>query len=298
MAQLPAQLGGAGGTLAAMVERSDVRVASRLPAEFAAALGLAPSVPWHTQRWPVTELGDALAQVIDAVALIANQVATLSRTEIGELAEGAGGGSSAMPQKRNPAKSVLIRSAAIHAPHLAATLHSAAAMFVDERPDGAWHAEWPALRELLRLALGATANAAELVDRLKFDADAAARNLAATHGLIVSERLNAVVRDRVGAARLALIVGEAVDGGDLASLLRAEPALVGVDVAALLDPAQYTGLANELAVMPGPGDPAHPAGAAPAAAAHPAGEPDPAHSAADAPAVAPHPTDSPHQEAK
>lgn len=298
VAQLPAQLGGAGGTLAAMVERSDARVAARLAAEFAAALGLEASVPWHTQRWPVTELGDALAQVIDAVALIANQVATLSRTEIGELAEGAGGGSSAMPQKRNPAKSVLIRSAAIRAPHLAATLHSAAAMFVDERPDGAWHAEWPALRELLRLALGATANAAELVDGLKFDAAAAARNLAATHGLIVSERLNAVVRDRVGADRLAEIVGEAVDGGDLTELLRAEPALEGVDVDALLDPAQYTGLADELAVAPDEPDPAHPAGDAAAVPPHPAGEPDPAHPAADAPAAPPHPTDSPNQEAK
>ncbi len=92
------------------------------------------------------------------LGVLAADVATLSRTEIGELAEGTGGGSSAMPQKQNPTASVLVRSAAIRAPHLGATLHAAAAFAVDERPDGAWHAEWPTLRELLRLALGAAGN--------------------------------------------------------------------------------------------------------------------------------------------
>ncbi|MFX8719877.1 3-carboxy-cis,cis-muconate cycloisomerase, partial [Acinetobacter baumannii] len=67
-----------------------------------------------------------------------------------------------MPQKRNPAASVLVRSAALRAPQLAAPLHLAAAGAVDERPDGAWHAEWPALRELLRVALGAARTAAAL----------------------------------------------------------------------------------------------------------------------------------------
>ena len=67
-----------------------------------------------------------------------------------------------MPQKQNPVDAVLIRSAALRAPSLGATLHLAAALAVDERPDGAWHAEWPTLRELLRLALGASAHAEAL----------------------------------------------------------------------------------------------------------------------------------------
>ena len=64
-----------------------------------------------------------------------------------------------MPQKQNPVLSVLVRSAALQAPALAAQLHLAAANFNDERPDGAWHTEWPALRQLLRLALGAAGHA-------------------------------------------------------------------------------------------------------------------------------------------
>ena len=177
------------------------------PAAFAAELALAaPDAPWHTTRWPVTELGDALVQAIDAVAVIATDVATLGRTEIGELSEGVGGGSSAMPQKQNPAASVLIRSAALRAPQLGATLHLAAAFAVDERPDGAWHAEWPTLRELLRLALGATGTAARLVAGLQVDADAVARNLAATRGLIVAERLSLAVGPVIGKERVSQIV--------------------------------------------------------------------------------------------
>jgi 3-carboxy-cis,cis-muconate cycloisomerase len=246
-AALPAQLGGAGGTLASYVELYGADAAADLPAAFAAELTLAaPAAPWHTTRWPVTELGDALVQAIDAVGVIATDVATLGRTEIGELSEGAGGGSSAMPQKQNPAASVLIRSAALRAPQLGATLHLASALAVDERPDGAWHAEWPTLRELLRLALGATTSAARLVAGLQVDAEAVAHNLARTRGLISAERLSLVLTPLIGKERVSEIVASASAGQDLASRLRAEPELAHVDVDALLDPADYTGLASRL----------------------------------------------------
>src|SRR5687768_18506864 len=111
-----------------------------------------------------------------------------------------------MPQKQNPVDSVLVRSAAMRAPQLGATLHLASALAIDERPDGAWHAEWPTLRELLRLALGATANAQRLVEGLHVDTVAVARNLAATHGLIVAERLSLVLGPRIGPDGVAALV--------------------------------------------------------------------------------------------
>lgn len=238
--QLPAQLAGAGGTLASLAEIGGADAASALPAVFAARLGLAaPEHPWHTTRWPVTELGDALVQVADGLGVIAADVATLSRTEIAELAEGSTGGSSAMPHKRNPAASVLVRSAAIRAPHLGATLHTAAALAVDERPDGAWHAEWPALRELLRTVRGAAGTAAELVAGLRVDDAAVARNLAATGGLIVSERLAL----RLGGEALAEILRRSDAGEPLRDAVRA---VAGTDADELLDPAGYTGLAARL----------------------------------------------------
>ncbi|WP_052227065.1 lyase family protein [Microbacterium mangrovi] len=248
--ELPAQLGGAGGTLASFVEITGSSDAARdLVAAFARHAGLAAAdAPWHVTRWPVTELGDALVQSVDAVGKLAADVATLGRTEIGELAEGSGGGSSAMPQKQNPVASVLIRSAALRAPGLGSTLHLAAALAADERPDGAWHAEWPTLRELLRLALGASAHAASLADGLRFDADAAARNLAATGGLVLSERLSIVLGPVLGPDAVAGIVAEVGSGAVLADAVRRALAAgdADLDVAALLDPAGYTGLAASL----------------------------------------------------
>jgi 3-carboxy-cis,cis-muconate cycloisomerase len=257
--QLPAQLGGAAGTLAAVVADLGAERAATLPGAYAAELGLhAPEAPWHTTRWPITELGDALVQAVDAVGVLATDVATLARTEIGELVEASGGGSSAMPQKANPVAAVLIRSAALRAPQLGATLHLSAAFAVDERPDGAWHAEWPTLRELLRLALGATAHAAALAEGLTVDRDAVARNLALTRGLIVSERLGIVLVPLIGRERFAALIRDAAVA-DLGDLLRALPETEGPDVADLLDPAAYTGMTGEvvdgLAAAPRTGQP-------------------------------------------
>jgi len=241
---VPAQLGGAAGTLSALAEEFGPEAAERLPVAFAAAAGLpASDAPWHTRRTAITRLGDALVGASDALGRIAADVATLTRTEIGELAEGAGGGSTAMPQKRNPVRSVLIRSAALRAPLLAAQLHLASANAIDERPDGAWHSEWPSLRELLRLTLGAAAHGAALAEGLEVDEAAVARNLAVTGGLIVSERLIPALRGRLEPARVRALVSRAAAGEDLAALLAAEPALTGEDIPALLDPANYTGIA-------------------------------------------------------
>jgi 3-carboxy-cis,cis-muconate cycloisomerase len=163
----PVQLGGAAGTHAAVVELGGVP--QDLVVHVAQRLGLAPAAPWHTRRTTVTRLGDALVRCTDAWGRIAEDVLTLSRPEIGELSEGTGGGSSTMPQKHNPVLSVLIRRAALTTPMLGATLHLAAAQQNDERADGAWHAEWAALRDLVRRTLVAASQAFDLVADLEVD---------------------------------------------------------------------------------------------------------------------------------
>ena len=245
--RLPAQLGGAGGTLSSFVELFGADAAQQLPATYARELGLqAPEAPWHTDRWPITELGDALAAAVAAIGMFGSDVATLARTEIGEASVAVGGGSSAMPQKQNPVDAVLLRSAALRAPGLAAQLHLAAGLAVDERPDGAWHAEWPALQELMRLALGASERAADLAAGLSFDAVRARANLDLTGGLIVSERLGILLVPLIGKARFEDLIADAAAGRDLASLVRTLPEAADLDVDALLDPAQYLGLAPSL----------------------------------------------------
>jgi 3-carboxy-cis,cis-muconate cycloisomerase len=182
---LPVQVGGAAGTLAATVELAGhlpdpVRTATGLALELATGLGLTPSTPWHTSRSTITRLGDASVGCTDAWGRIANDVLTLSRPEIGELAEGTGGGSSTMPHKANPVLSTLVRRAALTTPQLAATLHLAAAESADERSAGPWHAEWATLRTLLLRTVVAAEQTTELVGGLRVHADRMAETLAAS----------------------------------------------------------------------------------------------------------------------
>jgi 3-carboxy-cis,cis-muconate cycloisomerase len=181
---LPAQIGGAVGNLAAATELAgSVDDAIALIDAVVGELRLAPAAPWHTTRSTITRIGDALATCCDAWGHIAADVATGSRPEVGELSEGSGGASSTMPHKSNPVRAVLIRRAALTAPPLAATLHTASGASVDERSDGAWHAEWATLRTLARHTVVAAAHASELVSGLQVDEARAAATLAAAEGL-------------------------------------------------------------------------------------------------------------------
>ncbi len=184
----PIQIGGAAGTLAATTElaalltgtRDPAGVSAGLAAHAATALGLASRPPWHTARAPITAAADAFVSCTDCWGRIASDVVTLARPEIAELGEpasGGRGGSSSMPHKRNPVLSILIRRAALSAPPLAATLHTVAALANDERPDGAWHAEWDTLRTLGRRTVIAGSQTAELLTGLTVHARRMAENL-------------------------------------------------------------------------------------------------------------------------
>jgi 3-carboxy-cis,cis-muconate cycloisomerase len=277
--ELPLQSGGAAGTLAAgtVLTRDSVETPFDLSGYLAAHLGLAVAPgPWHTNRLAVTALGDALAGVSDALGKIASDVLFLSRPEVGELAEprAAGRGvSSAMPQKQNPVLSVLVRSAALQAPGLAAQLHLAAANFNDERPDGAWHSEWPAFRQLLRLALGSAGHLRELAEGLQVFPEAMRRNLDLSGPLLLSEGVSAAVaplldalpaRENAGGSEAAARTGkqrlQAVVDATLLAPAEEQPAtfrrllreavpdsvLADERLEELLDPASYLGQATEI----------------------------------------------------
>jgi len=247
---LPAQLGGAAGTLAAF-QAYGAQDARALTEAYARELGLAaPLLPWHTLRTPVADLAGVLAFAAGALGKIAVDVLTLSRTEIAEVGEGSGGGSSAMPHKANPVRSTLIAAAARQAPQLAATLYGSMAA-EDERPAGAWHAEWTPLRDLLRLTGGATSHAADLTEGLRVHPEVMREHLGLTHGLIVSERLSAELAPVLGRARAKALLTDLArrtytEGRTLAELLAEEPDMKGVDLDELTDPAHYTGSAGDL----------------------------------------------------
>jgi nitrosuccinate lyase len=264
-ATLPVSLGGAAGTLAGYVEQARLRsvvdddlvsFVDGLVAAYAAETGLAePVLPWHSLRVPVADLGATLALVTGAVGKFAVDVLGMARTEVGEVAEPVvegRGGSSAMPQKRNPVLATLIRSAALQVPALAAVL-AQSMLAEDERSAGAWHAEWLPLRDCLRLAGGAAATAAELAEGLVVFPDRLRANLGLTGSAVVSERLAAVLGAALGKAAARDVLARATaeaerTGAPLAAVLAAEPEieLTDAELGGLLDPLGYLGAAGHL----------------------------------------------------
>lgn len=209
---LPVSLGGAAGTLAGYLEFAGPQTGAMPPREyqerlvdaFAAETGLArPTLPWHALRTPVADTATALAFTSGALGKLAVDVQVLARTEIAEVAEpvvAGRGSSSAMPHKRNPVLSTLIRSAALQVPLLTAGL-TQCLVTEDERSAGVWHAEWLLLREALRLAGGAARTATELAEGLTPDPRRMLHNLALTGSQVVSERLAAVLAPELGRTR-------------------------------------------------------------------------------------------------
>jgi 3-carboxy-cis,cis-muconate cycloisomerase len=229
--RLAAQLGGAAGTLAALGEAGPA-----VAEAYADALGLPePVLPWHTLRGRIGELASALAVTSGAVAKVARDVILLSQTEVAEVREAKGGGSSAMPHKRNPVAAISALACAQQAPGLAATLLGAMA-HEHERAAGSWHAEWRPLSELLRSTGSAVAWLCESLEGLEADPERMRANLDATGGRMLAER----VKGEVDAAAL----DAALQADDFPAAL-AE--LVGEQRAAqLLDPAGYLGSAGAL----------------------------------------------------
>jgi 3-carboxy-cis,cis-muconate cycloisomerase len=171
--RLPAQLGGAGGTLASLGDRG-VEVAH----SYAEELDLPePVVPWHTRRLPVAELGAALAVGAGWCGKVALDVALLAQTEVAEVRERDGGVSSTMPHKRNPVGAVIVRACAEHVRAAAGVLLRAVEQ-EHERAAGAWHTEWKALSDALAYAGGAASRLREVLDGLEVDVERMRANLA------------------------------------------------------------------------------------------------------------------------
>lgn len=182
---LTGQFSGAAGTLASLHGRG-LEVSDALMEELDLAR---PAIAWHTARDTIAETLAFLALVSGSLAKIATDVVLLTATETGEVFEPFApgrGGSSTMPQKRNPVSSELILACAKQVQSRAALAMDSMAADL-ERSTGPWHVEWAALPEAFVLASGALAQARFLVEGLRVDPDAMRANMDLTRGLIVSE---------------------------------------------------------------------------------------------------------------
>ena len=251
--RLALQFGGAVGTLAALGERG--RDVSR---QLAAELGLwDPVMPWHTARARVAELGSAVAIAAGAAGKIALDVVLMAQTEVGEVREGARsgrGGSSTLPQKRNPVGSIEIL-AAMRGVDAQAGVLLGAMVQEHERAAGAWQSEWPALSDVLRLAGGALFRLADVLEGLEVNSTQMRKNLDQSQGLIMSEQVVMRLAERtdlITARKLVdgVVNAAAESGRSFKQLLLDDVQIVRYltrrELEAALDPSSYLGSSDQL----------------------------------------------------
>ena len=247
------QFGGAAGTLASLGERGSAVVRA-----LAAELKLGdPGISWHAQRDRVAEVATTLGLLVGTLGKIAQDVALMMQTEIGEAFEPTApgrGGSSTMPHKRNPVACAVVLAAATRVPALVSVM-LAAMVQEHERGLGGWHVEWETLPDICMLSAGALEQTARMMEGLQVDAGRMRHNLEATHGLIMAEAVSAALASKLGrAAAHALIEGACRRAVERKESLRdtlmrdAEVAklLSSADLKRLCDPACYLGAAEQL----------------------------------------------------
>ena len=193
------QLGGAAGTLSAMGERAP-QIARRMAEELQLTL---PPTSWHTQRDEWVRLGCEVAVCVGSLGKIGTDLALMAQGEIAELAEPAGagrGGSSTMPNKRNPVSAMVAIAASHRTPMRAAALLGSMAQ-PHERGLGEWQAElaeWPGL---YLSAHGAAHALAEAFAGLQVDARRMRRNIDGLGGAVYAEAASMVMGTGIGRAQ-------------------------------------------------------------------------------------------------
>jgi 3-carboxy-cis,cis-muconate cycloisomerase len=249
---LPLQFGGAVGTLAAF-DGAGMAVAAHLAKELALPLF---DLPWHAERDRIATVAATLGVTAGAMSKIASDVVLLSQTEVGELSEGARegkGGSSAMPQKRNPVDAMSALAAARLALAMVPTLMSGLEQ-EHERAVGAWQAEWVAVPHIFRHTGGAVMHVRQLLDGLEVHEDRMRRNLELAGGALMAEALTVALAPKLGrheAQRIVKAESERVrsEGMSLRDAALTDTCTAGIlsadEIERALDPAQYLGATND-----------------------------------------------------
>jgi 3-carboxy-cis,cis-muconate cycloisomerase len=247
------QFGGAVGTLAAL-GGAELQAEQAVATELNLAL---PALPWHTQHDRFAEVATIYGLLAGTLGKIARDISLMSQTEVGELAEPSvpgRGGSSTLPHKKNPVGCSVILAAAIRVPGLVSTMLSAIVQ-EHERGLGGWQAEWETLPEICMLTAGALSHLIEVMDGLEIYKDAMARNLNATHGLVMAEAVAMTLAKKIGKMPAHQLVErasqQAVESGKaLREILVAEREITrhlsSGEIDSLLDPKNYTGSAQAM----------------------------------------------------
>jgi 3-carboxy-cis,cis-muconate cycloisomerase len=246
------QFGGASGTLASLGDRG-IAVAAALGVE----LGFdepAPA-PWHAHRDQLATLLCACGVLTASLGKMARDISLLMQSEVDEAAEPGGegrGGSSTMPNKRNPIACSLTLVAAHRVPGLVASFLSSMVQ-EHERGVGGIQAEWPIVAAVLQSTGVAIASMTEVSEGLSVHVEKMQANIENTSGAIFAERAVMLLGAKLGRDVAHKILGAAAmkctsEGRHLAAVLAEIPDvaahLTRSELKQLESPKQYLGAAE------------------------------------------------------
>jgi 3-carboxy-cis,cis-muconate cycloisomerase len=251
---LVGQCAGAVGTFATLGDKG-LEVQSLMMEEL--GLGV-PDITWHTSRDRWSELVSFFAMLAASFAKIATEIATLMRSEIGELSEPfetGRGASTTLPQKRNPISCEPIIANAHRLREMASSQMVAMIQEHERGALGQMHIEWMVIPESFILLSGVLKHSRFLLENLWVDKENMRKNLDLQGGLIMSEAVMMGLAPKVGKSQAHHLVyaaaGKAMDTGctlrealledkEISKLLTVE------EIDRLLNPSNYTGSAGEM----------------------------------------------------
>jgi len=246
------QFGGASGTLASLGDRG-IAVTQAVSMEL--GFGTPAAAPWHTQRDQLATLICACGVLTGSLGKMARDISLLMQHEVGEASEPGGegrGGSSTMPNKRNPIACSLTLAATHRVPGLVASFLSAMVQ-EHERGVGGWQAEWPVVSTVVQSTGVAIASMAEVAEGLSVDTERMRVNIENTNGVIFAERAMMLLGAKLGRDVAHKILETAArksanEGRNLAAVLAEMPEvsvhLRSIELEQLETPAQYLGSAE------------------------------------------------------
>jgi 3-carboxy-cis,cis-muconate cycloisomerase len=245
------QLGGSVGTLAGLGDDGP-QVAEAV----ARKLGLAtPTIPWHTTRERVANLATALGILCGTLGKIARDISLLAQTEVAEVSEhweSDRGGSSTMPQKRNPVETAMVLSLVSSVPGIVSSVLGCMIQ-EHERTLGGWQAEWEMVPQLINTTAAALHHSAQLLNGLKIDVVRMRSNLELTAGAIYAEAVSLRLAEKIGKSAAHRLVAAASTRAlerrqHLRSVLLEDPNvtahLKGEEINGLFDPLRCLGSAH------------------------------------------------------
>lgn len=245
---------GATGTLASIGE-----VGLEVQEHLARELGFSPAdAAWYVSRDRLVELMDVLAGIAGTLGRFASHVLTLNREELREIEEPMEAGkigSSTMPHKRNPVKSeetlCLARLIDGHAGMMGELMRGA-----DERDFSTWLPEFAILPETFLYAGRLLDHSKSILEGLVVNEDRMRENLEIHGGLVTSEAVMMALAGSLGRQTAHDIVHEHAmrafeEDADFEALLRADDRVMAAvsedELDVLTDPAEYTGVAGQIA---------------------------------------------------